>query len=261
MRYHVTGPPVRPTAGSGRWEFPVEWRAYAATGEGCTGAVGVATVLSADEAAPTVVSTAEIASPVRQGPFLIAPMGWEGEIERATPHPKPAASGPSGASESGQRRAIADYFADNIEDARTLFPYWRDPDLPADWSFTGAVQDPTGVNGPPDGYCAGYQNGRGYIGVEICAGYMRLRPHYEPVWRRDGAEIYELFMMDNAPAFVAYSPRGAAHDDALGIRVFVFDTESGVAYSVRGFDPILRGADTDAAIAIARSLLTPSSAP
>ena len=65
-------------------------------------------------------------------------------------------------------------------------------------------------------------------------------------------------MMDNAPAFVAYSPRGAAHGDVLSIRVSVFDTESGIEYSVRGFDPILRGADTSAAISIARSLLTPS---
>ena len=165
VRYHVTGPPVQPSAGSGRWEFPVEWMTYAATGEDCTGAVGSAAVLGADEAAPTMVRSANIASPVRQGPFLIAPMGWDGEIERATPHPKPAASGPSGASASRHRR-IADYFADNIEDARTLFPYWRDHNLPADWSFTGAIQDPNGVNGPPEGYCAGYQNGRGYIGVE-----------------------------------------------------------------------------------------------
>ena len=90
---------------------------------------------------------------------------------------------------------------------------------------------------------------------------MRFRPHYEPVWRRDGAEVYELFMMGNDPAFVAYSPRGATHDDALSIRVSVFDIESGVEYSVRGYDPILCGADTAAAIAIARSLLPPAGAP
>ncbi len=81
------------------------------------------------------------------------------------------------------------------------------------------------------------------------------------MWRRDGAEVYELFMMGNDPAFVAYSPRGAAHDDALSIRVSVFDIESGVEYSVRGFDPSLSGGDTDAAIAIARSLLPSAGAP
>ncbi len=261
VRYLVTGPPVRPAAGSGRWEFPVEWMTYAATGEGCTGAVGASAVLGADEDAPAVVSSANIASPVRQGPFLIAPMGWDGEIERATPHPKPVASGPSGASASGQRRAITDYIADTIEEARELFPYWRDPALPAAWALMRAVQDPSGVNGPPDGYCAVYRNGEGYFGVEICAGYMKHRPHYEPVWWRDGAEVYELFMLGSAPAFVAYSPPGPAYDRLLSIRVYVFDGESGVMYSVVGYDPSLLGANTGAAIAIARSLLTPAGAP
>ena len=40
VRYLVTGAPAPPASGSSRWEFPVEWMTYAATGAGCTGAVG-----------------------------------------------------------------------------------------------------------------------------------------------------------------------------------------------------------------------------
>ena len=90
---------------------------------------------------------------------------------------------------------------------------------------------------------------------------MKHRPHYEPVWWRDGAEVYELFTLDGAPAFVAYSPPGPAYDRLLSIRAYVFDGESGVMYSVVGYDPSLSGGDTDATIAIARSLLPSESEP
>ena len=44
---------------------------YAATGAGCTGAVGASTGFSADEDAPSVIPASGITSPVRHGPYLV----------------------------------------------------------------------------------------------------------------------------------------------------------------------------------------------
>ena len=68
VRYRVTGAPAAPSGASGRWEFPVEWITYAATGAGCKGAVGASTALRVDEEPPPVrlaVDSSSIASPVR----------------------------------------------------------------------------------------------------------------------------------------------------------------------------------------------------
>ena len=250
VRYRVADSPVRPSGASGRWEFPVEWYAYAATGAGCAGAVGAGAVLRADEAAPTVVSTAEIASPVRQGPFLIAPEGWDGAIEGEAPHPKPGA----GRAEQAARRGG---IATDPAAARRIFAYWRDPVLPTGWRLSRAIQDPSGHSGPPDGYCARYRTPEGHHGVTICVTYMEYRPHYEPVWRSDGAEVYDLRTVDGHTAFVAYSPFGPRHDRLQRVLVRVFDSRSGLLYEVEGHDGSLRGNNVDAVIAITRSLLPP----
>ena len=71
VRYRVAGAPAVPSGASGRWEFPVEWMTYAATGAGCTGAVGAGAVLGADEAAPDIIRSPDIATPVRHGPYLL----------------------------------------------------------------------------------------------------------------------------------------------------------------------------------------------
>ena len=261
VRYHVTGPPVRPSGGSGRWEFPVEWMTYAATGEGCTGAVGASAVLRADENAPTTVSTAEIASPVRYGPYLLAPRGWEGEIEQPALHVPSAATGggPSGASgASAWPEGSSFVYTQNLAEARRAIPLWRDPVLPAGWTFSRAEAGT--VNSPHIGYCAVYREENGYFGATICVRIPIYRPKYAPVLVADGSEAFEARMIDSHVARVRYSPSGPAHDKLLTVRVQIFDADTGIEYEAMGHDPSLKS-DVEPVIAIARSLLPVAEAP
>ena len=256
MRYRVTGDSVAPSGASGRWEFPVEWHAYAATGTGCEGAVGPGTVLHVDEAAPTVISTTEITSLVRQGPFQIAPDGWTGEIEQEVHYPEP----PSGA--SGTSAAETSTITTSVAEARRLFRYWRDPALPASWAFGWAIQDPSGIRGPfPDGHCANYYTAEGYLAVRICIGYLTQRPFYGRLWWTGGILAFDLHMIDGHDVFVAYSPPGPAHERKICLQVWLFDKRSGLLYTVSGHNTSLCGDNVEAAIAIARSLPPPNAAP
>ena len=259
VRYRVTGPTVRPAAGSGRWEFPVEWRAYAATGEGCKGAVAAGAVLRADESAPTTVSTVEIASPLRQGPFLIRPVDWDGELEQATHHPEPPAA-TGGASESSSEPVWVQ--ATNAADAKRLFRYWKDPALPSGWTLLRATQDPSGVTGAvPDGHCAVYRTADGYLAADICVGYIEYQPFSVRPWWTDGSMVYELRIIDGHDTLIAYSPPGPAYNRHFGVEVHVFDKRSGVVYSVYGGHISLRGNNVDAVVSIALSLILPDGAP
>ena len=259
VRYRVTGAPASPSGASGRWEFPVEWMTYAATGTGCTGEVGSGTVLSVDEAAPDTVRLMEIASPVRHGPFLIAPRGWTGEIERTEYYPLPEAEA-GGAGGAGA--PAAPKVAETVADARRLFSYWRDPVLPAGWTFWTAAQLLSDSIRPSEAYCARYGNAEGYPAVEICVNYMEYRPYYERVWWQEGnAMTFDLRMIGSHAAHVTYSPPGPKHDRFLGVRIGVFNEQSGLLYVVRGQDGSLRGNNVEAVLSIARSLLPPVDAP
>ncbi len=255
VRYHVTGPPVRPAAGSGRWEFPVEWMTYAATGEGCKGVVGAATVLRADESAPTTVSTAEIASPVRYGPYLLAPRGWEGEIEQPVRHASGGGASGAGAWPEGSSFV----YTQNLAEARRAIPLWRDPVLPADWTFSRAEAGT--VNSPYIGYCAVYHEENGYFGATICVRIPSYLPKYAPVLVADGSEAFAVYTIDGHVARVRYSPKGPAYDRLLTIVVQIFNANTGIEYEVAGHDPSLKGNNVDSVIAIARSLLPADAAP
>ena len=258
VRYLVTGAPAPPASGSSRWEFPVNWMTYAATGAGCTGAVGASTVLRADEDAPSVVPASAISSPVRHGPYLVYPSGWTGALEAKAWHspPAPAAGGAGGAGGASGAAAAATPvtfgFAEDIAEARR-FLYWRDPVLPAGWTFAGAE---TGTpDSPPYGYNAAYLNERGYAAAEISVRFKERRPQYQRATERNGAVVVEPRTIDGRAALVRYSPQGPAHERLRGVRVWIFDAGTGIEYRVRGWDHTLRGGNPDAAIAIARSLL------
>ena len=264
VRYRVAGAPARPAPGAPHWEFPVEWMTYAATGAGCTGAVGASTVLRADEDAPSVVPASAISSPVRHGPYLVYPSGWTGALEPQAffAPPAPAAAGAGGAGGAGAAATATPHppaYAADPAEARRLFPYWSDPVLPAGWEFTGAEG---GVpNGPPYGHCATYRNAEGYYGAEICAYYNSHRPDRQNAQQGDGWVVYEPRVIDGRAALVRYSPQGPAHDRLISVIVWIFDAETGIEYKVLGYDPSLRGGNPDAAIAIARSLLPAAGAP
>ncbi len=244
VRYRVTGDPVRPAAGSGRWEFPVEWMTYAATGEGCTGAVGASAVLSADESVPMVIPATAITSPVRHGIVLLSPESWEGETETSEwREPLPTFSGGvNGASGSSADAAPIEFgVTDSLEEARR-FRYWRDPVLPPGWTFLGV--EAGGHNAPYFGYCAGW------TGVYVCVKGGGWRP-----WHLSANPVHGLVseprVIDGRPAIVQYAlaPR------YYSVSVWIFDRETGIEYSVVGIDHTLRDSNTEAAIAIARSLL------
>ena len=233
VRYHVTGPPVRPSAGSGRWEFPVEWMTYAATGEGCKGAVGASTVLRVDEAAPDI--RAPIGSPIQHAWWLLHPPGWTGELQE-------------------QVWTNADDSLPVSTDIAVVrrHPFWRDPELPAGWTLHSAAIGTEGI----DGYEATYLDARGGYGADV----MVIRPRWWPYRIAAGGSefnVWEARVIDGHPALVYYSPTGNRTDVT---RVRIFDRDSGTIYFVDGLSFRITGFP-DAVIAIARSLLPSESAP
>ncbi len=243
VRYLVTGPPVRPSGGSGRWEFPVEWMTYAATGEGCTGAVGVATALSANEAAPDAIPAATILAPVRHGAYLVYPRNWAGSREPQQDYEPPPAT-------TDGETGVYTY---DLDEARRGILLWRDPALPAGWTFKWAES----WNGRD--YEAVYQNELGYDGVDIHVYYNIQRPSYFEAG--GGWVVYEPRVLDGHAAIVVYSPQGAAHDRLLSTEVWIFDADTGIEYFVNGVDRNMRGSNVEPLIEIARSLLPPVDAP
>ena len=141
---------------------------------------------------------------------------------------------------------------EDITEARR-FRYWRDPVLPAGWTFAKAE------TGPPDapsyGYRAVYRNARGYGAAEIGVHFKTDRPQRRKATHLGGAAVVEPRTIDGRAALVKYSPQGPAHDRFQSVWVWVFDAGTGIEYWVRGWDRTLRGSNVAAAIAIARSLL------
>ena len=293
VRYHVTGDPVRPAAGSGRWEFPVEWMTYAATGAGCTGAVGSAAVLGADEAAPDAVRSPDVVrmgAPVRHGPFLMMPAGWTGAIEpevevTATPpvFRTPEGSGASGSADqqgdgatpewpagyphAAQLRSYQMRLDDTAPDWPTVYsrtmspaevrqhPLWREPVLPAGWYLYSAEV-------VLRGYEAYYANAQGFTVVRIRIWWLPTAPFSWNVIDHP-TRIHELRIIDGHPATVQYgyleftNAPGGSYSSAL---VIIYDKSTGIEYEVTGADESLRK-DIDATIAIASSLLPTADAP
>ena len=243
VRYRVTGEPTPPSGASGRWEFPVEWMTYAATGAGCTGEVGAGTVLSVDEAAPAL-SPFAITSPVRHGVFLVFPGNWGGALEAVTIHEPPplAAEGATGADDP-----VTEGWAESLAEARR-FRYWRDPVLPAGWRFRGAVIGRWPA--PVGSYHAVYVDDSGYLGAEIEVGYTVFRPVRRIVLQLGSSLVTEPRVIDGFPAMVQYQPLGGDRS----VEVWIFNPETGTEYLVRGYGPVLSGSNDEAVIAIARSL-------
>ena len=244
VRYRVTGAPVAPSGASGRWEFPVEWITYAATGTGCTGEVGAGTVLRVDESVPAALSAFAITSPVRHGAFLVFRNSWSGALETVTRHEPPPldADGATGAA-----APVTEGWTESLPEARR-FRYWRDPALPAGWRFGNAVigSEPA----PVGGYRATYFDGTGYLGAEIEVGHFAFRPMYRIALQLGGSMVSEPRVIDGLPAMVEYQPEGGDRS----VEVYIFDPETGMRYVVRGYGPGMSGSNDEAVIAIARSL-------
>ncbi len=243
VRYLVTGEPVRPAAGSGRWEFPVKWVTYAATGAGCTGVVGSATVFGADEAAPMVLPSTVIDAPVRHGPWLMVPLDWEGAIEERVPHVSGAASG---ATDVAEPTAVHTF---DIAVARG-FPLWREPAVPARWIFDHAEKGTESA--PVDGYTAVYANERGRYAAWITVSRITESPYRLDAFD-GGGSISETRIIDGRLAVVRYVPPGRTA--VAPTKVKIFDEAASIVYIVHGFDRDFLGNNVEPTIEIARSLL------
>ena len=244
--YRVAGAPSAPAPGSPHWEFPVELFAHAGIGhtpdEYCGGSPGV---IRADEAAPGRLRTADIQLPVLYGPYLIAPAYWPRHLDYSVRYEPPP--------ESPEPGNI--YVPDDLAEAkRLLSAYWRDPALPQGWTFWSAGSG-GGIDYPHRGYCASYGNEEGYIGAIVCVSYMEWRPEFEKGVKGDEAVVTEARLIDGYPAILRYSPLGPAHDWLWAITVRIFDPATGRIYDVLGYDRTMIGANVDAVIAVARSLL------
>ena len=261
VRYRVAGAPAAPSGASGRWEFPIEWMTYAATGSGCTGEVGAGAVLRADEEPARLVSRAysytppdrvmnsplppvplesvytgpmqAVTGPVRHGPFLVYPIGWSGETVTPTEVTLPSISGDVG----------MDLYATDVATARQ-HPLWRDPDLPSTWKLKYVKAPRYGH----DGYKALYVTAAGYEAAYVGA----VRRNWQPIIVRTYANagyVDELHLIDSFPMLLSYSLEG--NRDAY---VAIWDAATGIEYTVLGSHHSLTN-DIEATILIAKSLL------
>ena len=215
----------------------VHWITYAYTG--CSGTVPATGDRNLDWGPLPDLGGTSLTVPVRHGPFQIVPQGWTGPVEEQVRRDPPAYS------------ITNPVHTPDLAIARGL-PYWRDPTLPAAWTFSvahsGDLSDPT------YGYCAQYLTPDGYYGFEICGLYLTTIAFVQESSWNSGAGVYETRMIAGLPARVVYSPKGAQHNRYISVQVWIYDEETSSLHTVRGRDGSLRGHHIDAVIEIANSL-------
>ena len=244
VRYQVTEVRPDPSGAAARKLLGVEWTTYAFTG--CSGAiVADAAVLIAWGPLPDLGGPS-LAAPLRHGPYQLIPTGWRGVTE------EPRSYLPSAYS------ATNPTYTRDLAAARRL-PYWRDPDLPAGWTFAWATAGD--VSGPTYGYWATFATERGGHGVTIFGYYADYRGHPEESSWLNARGVFEMRIIAGRPARVMYSPPGPSHDDWFPVTVWVYDSSTEAEYMILGKVKSLRGDDVVAVIAIARSLFEEADAP
>ena len=237
VRYRVTELLPDPS-GTPRKLLAVEWMTYAFTG--CSGAVSVNAVASIGWAPPPVTSP-DITSPIRHGPFLLIPSGWAGELgaRQAPPPPVAARSAPGDSDVPAPTWPSTD-----ITEIRR-HPLWSEPDVPEGWTrfYAEADADSIGLR---------YQDRarHGFVEIHISQG-LRL-PLYNPHIETSpyGGRIHEATEIDGRPAVLRYTP---TNDSGLRVTVEVYDYATAVRYRVIAVHWRLNR-DYEAVIAIARSL-------
>ena len=237
VRYTVTEVRPDPVGTVPGKLLAVEWMTYAFTGCSGTVSIGDSAIMTWGELAD--FGGTNLRFPVVHGPFQLAPEGWVGTVEAVRSYDPPAYSLNSPVSTSD---AIV---------ARSL-PYWREPTLPAGWTFSWASSGE--ISGPIYGYCALFATADGYAGVEVCGFYRTSSRAVIHSSRAQGRIAYETRVLAGRPGWVRYSPKGPEHSDVLSIRVAIYDEDTQSMYVILGRDGSLRGGNVDAVIAIAESL-------
>ena len=244
VRYRVIEVRPDPSRAAARKLLGIEWTTYAFTG--CSGAIAVdAAVLIAWGELPDLGGPS-LAAPLVHGPYQLAPEGWHGAVQ------EPRSYAPPGYS------AANPIYTSDLAAARRL-PYWRDPDLPAGWTFAWATAGD--VSGPTYGYWAVFASERGGYGVTIEGYYADYRGHPEESSWLNARGALETRIIAGRPATVAYSPPGPSHDDLFAVTVWIYDSSTEAEYMILGEVKSLRGDNVDAVIAIARSLFEEADVP
>ena len=179
--------------------------------------------------------------PIRHGSFQIVPKGWTGTIER-----DPLRQWPGNSFENPVSTTDLS--------AAQLLPYWLDPVLPTDWTLVVASSGDSSSD-PPYGYCARWNTEGDTGGVHICGGFMEALDRPISSSDANGGITTETRVIAGRPAIVRFSPPGPQHLRLTQVEVWLDDTSRGVAYYIRGLDGTLIGANVDAVIEVARSLL------
>ena len=186
--------------------------------------------------APPNIQSPDITVPVRHGPFVLSPIGWEGAIEE-----------PGNIPASGCQVADPGTIPTNAQE----HPLWREPELEDGWTLRYAE---TGIDGG-DNWHAVYEDARGNKTLSVFVYQCYYYPkHVKGIQRPAGRSGYggwinEIRMVDSLPAIVWYDPQGKG----FSTRIEIIDEWNGVAYIITGDAPGLRN-NIDDLVEIARSL-------
>ena len=242
VRYRVIYAGPDPAGSAPRKVFGVKSETFASMG--CSGAVP-ANAYSYLKVGPLpAVGGTSLAVPVVHGPWQLVPEGWSGPLDpRRTAKP-----GTPGQFQGADNIGTAD-----LHEARRL-PNWREPALPAGWTFTGVIGG--ALTATTSGYCATYGGADVRLAVEMCwtagvPGSSVLEASWDNGTER--ARIPQHRRPSGADQCT--SPPGPEPLRATcASTVSIYDAPTGIAYTVFGYHPTLVGSNVDAVIAIARSL-------
>ena len=244
VRYQVSEVEPDSSGAAPRKLLAVERMSYAFTG--CSGAIAADTAVLLAWGSLPDLGGPSLAAPLVHGPYQLVPEGWSGAVQEPTTYPSPGYS------------ATNPIFTRDLATARQL-PYWRDPILPAGWTFSWATAGD--VSAPTYGYWAVFATERGYEGVTIFGYYADYRGHPEEAsWLNDRG-AFETRTIAGRPARVAYSPPGPSHFEFFPVTVWIYDPSTETEYVVLGQVKRLHGANVGALVAIARSLFEETDEP
>ena len=244
VRYQVSEVLPDPGGAVPRKLLTVEWTTYAFTG--CSSAIAAdAAVLLAWGPLPDLGGPS-LAAPLVHGPYQLVPEGWNGAVREPKTYDSPGYS------------ATNPIYTEDLAEARRL-PYWRDPALPAGWTFSWATAGD--VSAPTYGYWATFATERGGHGVTIFGYFADYRGHPEEASWRNARGAFETRTIAGRPARVAYSPLGPSHDEFFPVTVWIYDPSTEAEYAVLGKVKSLRVSNADAVTEIARSLFERPDAP
>ncbi len=271
VRYRVTGASA---AGEGARfrEFSVRPETYAwqscktgslpaPAGGGASGATSTAMTITVGTALPLarlggtqLAGFAVIHGPWQVTPYVQSQPGSVGSppasvVLKASVDTQQAERFRSPANKVGERIT-------SLEEARRL-PYWREPALPAGWTFSGLY---VGGGHSRPGYEAYWESGG--VAAVVIRGVHATHRYYAgaATWVvNDGKRfVTELRTIAGRPAIVTYSPVGAQHRPTSGFHIAVYDASTDSVYEIEGLSGSLGLRGTPAAyerlLAIMRSL-------